>query len=353
MSSSPPLQGIGYLLEGLHRALGLGVHLTNPGPPEDREHRRDHCPECGHDERGPSFVHDVGQRPPQGDGQEERHHVAGEARGTEHPRGLPRGGDLLLDLGLGQVELLPHQGRQVGGHLADELADGPPGDLRAVGTDRLARAGVTEAHRFPPREVLEYSGSSVSAYSSRSVAVPTGVVTGADVRSTSGPPELAGTPYAATGDRSSIAVLSSPDRAASTAPRVSRPATTPAATAPRRKAPGRRRATPRSSSTSSPGLRVSSQPAASCTRAAACWARSVAIPLCPPAPLAIACSSAARSRRLAVALSFCTRLCSSTCCPACAVRSLTCRRPSASTCLPSSAAVPTTCLPDSCASWAT
>ena len=88
--------------------------ITNATAPMTPQSDRD-------DQGGQADVHDVGQRPPEGEGQEHQDHVAGEAGGAEHARALAGLLRLGLDLHLGQLELLAHEGGEVLGDLTDQL----------------------------------------------------------------------------------------------------------------------------------------------------------------------------------------------------------------------------------------
>src|SRR3954453_2193182 len=117
------LEGAGDLLKGLHGALGLRVDLVELLLAHQSGDGADDPPEDRHDQRRPAVAHQVRESPPEGDGQEHQDHVAGEARHSEQSRtraGLLRLG---LDLHLGQLELLAHQGGEVLGDLAHQLAD--------------------------------------------------------------------------------------------------------------------------------------------------------------------------------------------------------------------------------------
>src|SRR3712207_1871021 len=72
------LQCAGDLLERLHGALGLRVHLLELLTAHHEGDGADDAPEDRDDERGETGVHHVLQRPPEGEGQEQQHHVAGE-----------------------------------------------------------------------------------------------------------------------------------------------------------------------------------------------------------------------------------------------------------------------------------
>jgi predicted MFS family arabinose efflux permease len=134
------LDGLGDFPEGLGGALRDGVdlaHLAAAGPVEDGG---DDGPQGGHGEGGPAVRDHGGQAPPGGDRGEQHHHVAGEAGAAEHAVGPARLDGLLLDLGLGQRELLAHQRRELLGGLADQLPDRRAG--RALGPGRgLVLAG--------------------------------------------------------------------------------------------------------------------------------------------------------------------------------------------------------------------
>ena len=119
-------------------------------------------------------AHQVRQRPPQGDGQEHQHHVAGEAGGAEQAR--TRGGlrRLGLDLDLGELELLAHQGGEVLGDLAHQLADRGALDVGAA----LVRSSACRGPRRPAgrsaRRRRPARRSSPGVRRSRA-ALPTGV----------------------------------------------------------------------------------------------------------------------------------------------------------------------------------
>src|SRR5829696_7351871 len=56
------LQGPGHLLQGLDRALGLGVHLLELLLAQREGDRADDSPENRHDQRRPTVADEVGQR---------------------------------------------------------------------------------------------------------------------------------------------------------------------------------------------------------------------------------------------------------------------------------------------------
>ena len=157
----------------------------------------------------------------------------------------------------------------------------------------------------------------------------------------------------ASGRRSSTAPGTRPCRCdeleslcAAVTPRVSRPATTPAAAAPSRNRPGLRRAKRRTSSSSSPGSRFCSLWAKSSTKPDAWWSRSRAGPGAPElVPSASPRSSWASEVRLWPAFCCWLMACSRTWLRPWSSRSLAWRWVSWATCLAWSVAVEATWLP--------
>src|SRR3954469_10372769 len=121
--SSTRLQGAGDLLDRLHGPLRLRIDSAQLLAAGGVQHRADDAPDHRDDQRGPTGVHHVLQPPPQRAGEEQRHHVAGEAGPAEHAGGLAGLADLGLDLDLGEFQFLPHEGGKIAAHLTDELTD--------------------------------------------------------------------------------------------------------------------------------------------------------------------------------------------------------------------------------------
>src|SRR5690242_16334560 len=111
------------LLDGVRGSRQPTDRLQRAASDDDQD-RGDDTPEHGYDHRGPSQAGGTTDGPPQGDGHEQQHEVSGDDGTAEHSGALSGPTRGLLQFGLGQLQLLPHQGGQVGGDFGDQLSQG-------------------------------------------------------------------------------------------------------------------------------------------------------------------------------------------------------------------------------------